>query len=91
MTEAIVLKDRLDLAAAPRLQASLQEAPEGDVTLDLAGVSHLGALCLQLLIAAGRRAHAKGGALHLRNTSDRVLDQMRVMGITPEMLTEGMQ
>lgn len=87
----IALHPRLDLAAAPDLSKALKDAADSDIALDFGPVQHLGAICLQLIISASRTVSAQGKTLTLHNTSDHVLDQMGIMGVSPEMITEGVQ
>ena len=88
MSDPLKLPPRLDLSAAMQLASDLR-AVKGDIHVDLTGVSHLGALCLQTLIAASRHARAGGHAFHMTGTSDKVLEQMKLMGTSPETLMEG--
>ena len=89
MPESYVLDAKLDLSAATSLHAKLMEMAEQDTVLDARDVTHMGALCTQLLIAAGRQARANDKKLTLVNTSDRVLAQLGAMGLSPEMIAEG--
>ncbi|TMM54663.1 STAS domain-containing protein [Sulfitobacter sabulilitoris] len=85
----IVLDPKLDLPAATPLRRALCDAAAGDLTLDAGRVTHFGALCLQVLCAAAADRRSQGARLSVVNTSDRVLDQLRVMGMTPESISEG--
>lgn len=89
MADAIVLPPRLDLSVVTKLYADLKDRAQQDVVLDLAEVTHLGALGLQLLIASARQAQETGKALSLDNVNDHVLDQMRLLGTCPETILEG--
>ena len=86
----IPLTTRLDLSAVAGLQEQLVDACNADISLDLSRVTHLGALSAQLLIAAAWDAKSDGCKLSLLNTSDQVLEQMSVMGMTPETIAEGL-
>ncbi len=88
MSEPLVLPAKLDLAVAMKLVSDLR-AMDGDMTIDASNVTHLGALSLQALIAASRHAKTSGHSFEIRNIHEKALDQMRVMGITPEQLMEG--
>ncbi|WP_299507992.1 STAS domain-containing protein [uncultured Roseobacter sp.] len=87
----IALSPRLDLPAASALMTTLKEHDDGDLILDLAEVKHLGALCLQVMLSAATSAVAQGRSVSLVNASDRVIDQLRVMGMTPEAISRGRQ
>jgi len=89
MSEPIKLGAKLDLSAASVLAADLKKCKDPEVVLDLSEVRHLGALCLQVMLAAASSALSEGRKLVCLNASDRVIDQLRVMGMTPEMISEG--
>ncbi|THH38477.1 anti-sigma factor antagonist [Aliishimia ponticola] len=88
MSEPLHLPERLDLAAATKLATDLR-AMDGDITLDASQVKHLGALCLQTLVAASRKAKAGGHSFALTDTPEKVLHQLEFMGASPEQLREG--
>jgi chemotaxis protein CheX len=91
MSDPIKLSAKLDLSAASALAADLKLRHEDEVVLDLSEVRHLGALCLQVMLAAATTAVEDGRKLSCINATDRVIDQLRVMGVTPEMISEGRQ
>ena len=67
----------------------LQKSASTDLSLDMSEVKHFGALCMQVIIAAATSAKANGRKLSIINPSDRVVEQMRVMGMTPETISGG--
>ncbi|WP_299737186.1 STAS domain-containing protein [uncultured Roseobacter sp.] len=89
MSDPIALPARLDLSAASSLMTTLKDQGEGDLVMDLSEVSHLGALCLQVMISAATSAIAAGRSVSVLNASERVTDQLRVMGMTPEAISRG--
>lgn len=89
MSDPVLLAPRLDLPAASALATTLKDRSEGDLVLDLSDVKHLGALCMQVILSAATSAVAAGRAVSLINVSDRVIDQLRVMGMTPETIARG--
>lgn len=91
MSEPLVLAPKLDLAAASALKTALSERGEDDVVLDMSDVKHFGALCLQVVLCAATSAISEGRKISITNVSDRVTDQMRVMGMTPELIMGGRQ
>lgn len=91
MSDTIKLGAKLDLPAASVLVTDLKKCKAQEVVLDMSDVRHLGALCLQVMIAAATSALEEGRRLVCVNASDRVIDQLRVMGVTPEMISEGRQ
>lgn len=88
MTGHVKLPARLDLSQAIHLVSDLRKI-DGDVHIDASEVTHLGALCLQALIAAARKAIDAGHRFEMVGVTDKVLDQMKVMGTAPEHLMEG--
>lgn len=91
MTEAIILDSKLDLVAASALKSTLLENTDKEVVLDMSDVKHFGALCMQVLLAAAKSANSENRKISMTNVSDRVIDQMRVMGMTPEAICRGHQ
>jgi chemotaxis protein CheX len=87
--DPISLSGRLDLSAVGQLHDQLLARTDGDVTISLAEVTQLGALCVQVLISAARTTRAKGFNLHLTDASGLVLSQLAAMGLTPETIMEG--
>jgi chemotaxis protein CheX len=90
MPDPIKLASKLDLAAASALLATLREHDRDEVVLDMEDVKHFGALCMQVILVAASDAEARNGKISMTNVSDRVIDQMRVMGMTPETITRSL-
>ncbi|GLT10241.1 STAS domain-containing protein [Sulfitobacter porphyrae] len=91
MAEPLIPESRLNVTQAAGLHAALMARAGQDVTLDMAEVTQLGALCLQVLVSAARSLRAAGAALHLVNVPDKVLAQMTAMGMSPETIVEGQE
>ncbi len=91
MSDPVVLAPKLDLAAASELLTTLRSRKEDEVVLDMAEVKHLGALCLQVIHSAATTLQAENRTISISNVSERIIDQMRMMGMTPESLTRGRQ
>jgi len=89
MSEPVVLAPKLDLAAASALLTSLRSHDAPELVIEMSQVKHLGALCLQVLLAAAKTSNSQNRTMTLTNTSDRVIDQMRLMGMTPETIARG--
>jgi chemotaxis protein CheX len=87
--ETIALASRLDLPAASALLLTLKSTSAKAIVLDMSNVRHMGALCLQVILSAAATVRTEGRTLSLVNTSDQVKDQMRVMGMTPEIISRG--
>lgn len=84
-----MLAPRLDLHAASRLKSALIKKNSENIILDFSEVKFIGALCLQVLIAASRCSMSHGRGFSLINISDRVKEQLRLVGISPSDLSEG--
>ncbi len=91
MAKVIKPEKKLNLSAVSGLQRDLLAIRDGDVSVEMQDVTHLGALCAQLMIAAGRLAQAEGHQFEMMNTSDQVIDQLALMGMTPQTIAEGLQ
>lgn len=83
-----MLEGKLDLSAVSDLYAKLSGVTDAVTMVDMHKVTHLGALAMQVLIAAAQATRGSDRTFTLRNTSDRVLAQMAAMGMTPEMIAE---
>lgn len=90
MAEALKLPARLDLPAAVPLLNELRAA-EGDVVLDGADVTHLGALCAQVLISGAKTAAEAGHTFTIENLQEAAQDQLGFMGLDIENLAGGDQ
>ena len=88
-SERIAPVGKLDLSTVAEFHAQLTATSQPRVDLDLGGVTHFGALALQVVMAAGEACRARGSCLRVINASDRLLAQMSAMGVTPETLMEG--
>ncbi|MDW4496491.1 STAS domain-containing protein [Sulfitobacter sp. D35] len=88
MTDRLMLAPRLDLPATAELMSQLKDH-DRDVVLDLSEVSYFGALCIQVVIAAATAVRVTGHDFSIVGASDRVVEQLRVMGLTPESIAEG--
>ncbi len=88
MTDALALQPRLDLPAAEPLAKALKARLGGDIVVDASEVTHLGALCLQVLLCTASDLRNAGHGFTMINTSDRVLAQLSSLGFTPETIAE---
>ncbi len=88
MTGRYKLPARLDLSVAMQLVSDLRKL-DGDIHVDASNVTHMGALCVQALIATARKADAEGRKFEISGVTDKVLEQMKVMGTAPEQMMEG--
>lgn len=89
MSDPIQLSPKLDLPAASELATMLKSNSDPEVILDLSEVKHLGAICLQVMISAANTLQKEDRNFSLINASDRVIDQLRVMGMSTETIARG--
>ncbi|MEW9922072.1 STAS domain-containing protein [Marimonas sp. MJW-29] len=89
MADPVVLEGKLDLATVSALHATLGARLDDDITLDFAKVTQIGALCLQVCLAAARAARAAGKVVSVINLPDPVATQLACMGFDAERLAEG--
>jgi chemotaxis protein CheX len=83
------LSEKLDQKAAIALADELRERRGADLGLDAGATSHVGTLAIQTIIAAARSWARDGHSLKLVNVSDACVDQLSLLGFTPETLVEG--
>ena len=86
MTAQIALDARLDLPAATPLAEALKAEAGNDLQLDAGAVTHLGGLCLQVLMAAAETWRGTGKALTFSARSEDFDSALAVFGLTPEAL-----
>lgn len=77
---AIVLPDRLDLAAAGRLRLACLDAP-GDIAIDAGAVTVATTPAFQVLIAARDRQAARGLGFRIEPVSEGFASCARTLGV----------
>ncbi|MFD1881473.1 STAS domain-containing protein [Paracoccus pacificus] len=82
MTHILHLPARLDLPAARPLAAQIRAAMDDDLSLNAAGVEHLGAICLQTLLGAAQAFAARGLVLTIAPRSAAFEDALARFGAT---------
>jgi len=87
MTKVIRLQERLDFGAAPDLKAEIIGQVGNDLEIDASAVTHMGTLCLQILIAASNDWVKNGHRFILTSPSDTCKTQLSLHGFTPDTLT----
>lgn len=80
MTSPIRLDANLDIRAAAPLREALLAQAGAPVALDAAHVSRLGALCLQVLLAAQRDWSERGLSFTIQDPSNAFTDTLRLFG-----------
>lgn len=79
----LVLDERLDLTAAAPLAAAIRALRDGPVRLDAGAVSHLGGLCLQILLAAAADWRARGFGWSVAPRSRAFEQALAIFGVPP--------
>lgn len=83
MTDALILPSRLDSSAAAALSASLLARRGGPLVIDASQVGVIGALALEVVVAAGRQWRLDGHTLTITGPSDPYLHAATVLGLDP--------
>lgn len=83
----LALPPRLDLIEATPLTAAFRQAFGKPLTVDASGVEHLGALCLQVLIAAARHWREEGVSFAITPRSDAFVTALNNFGLDVETVT----
>ena len=81
MTAVLTLDARLDLSAVRPLAQRIGACDGADLSLDAGGVTHLGALAAQLLVAARQRWASAGLRLEVGPRSPAFDEAVAVMGL----------
>lgn len=71
----------VDASSVGRLVAALRPVPDGDVIVDLSGVTFLDSSGLRVLVEAHHDAQANGGSLLLRRPASVVRRLLEVSGL----------
>ena len=80
MTDTLVLDPVLDLKAAAPLRTALLEHRGQPLNIDASGVQRLGALCLQILLAAHHTWADEAHALTITPRSEAFDESVRLFG-----------
>lgn len=87
MTVEIKLKDRLDFGVAPDLKSEILGSQGNDLVIDASAVTHMGTLCLQILIAAANDWRKSGHKFDLISPSDVCETQLSLHGFSTDTIT----
>ena len=82
MTGTLRLPGHIDSNAAPPLAAQILEKSGQPLTLDASGVTFIGALGLQVLIAAKKQWDADETAFAVDHLGDEMMDACKALGVT---------
>ncbi|WP_114965958.1 STAS domain-containing protein [Alkalilacustris brevis] len=83
------LPARLDLLAADELAEAFEHLRDTPLEVVASGVSHVGALCLQVLLAARLQWQRDEVAFHLIDPSEALLSGMARLGVSATIFEEG--
>ena len=86
MTTVITLQERLDFGAAPDLKSEIIGHVGKDLEVDASAVTHMGTLCLQIIIAAASDWKKSGQNFNLISPSDACKTQLSLHGFSSETL-----
>lgn len=87
MTAVLTLQDRLDFGAAAELKDAILKQVGSDLEIDASSVSHMGTLCLQILISASKDWADSGHKFSLKAPSDICITQLSLHGFSADTLT----
>lgn len=82
----ITLASKLASAAAADLYRQLAEHRDETLVLDASKVEQLGALCMQILVAAARSWGAAGRSFAIVDPSDAFLESAATVGLDPALM-----
>lgn len=83
------LPERLDLAAADELAEALEHLCDSPLEVDASGVSQLGALCAQVLLAARLQWQSDRVTFRLVSPSPAFRDGLAVLGLPADIFDSG--
>lgn len=89
MTARLDLPERLDTEAAGALKDELLTHIGHDLDLDASAVDHLGAMCLQVLVAASKTWDRDQHKLSILNVGDVLKEQLSLFGFSENTLVGG--
>jgi anti-sigma B factor antagonist len=85
----VEVSGEVDLASAPQLFETLVQWSEGDVHVDLSGVSYVDSSGLHALFRAERRANERGRRVIVHGTRPNVRRIMEIAGVTELLHLDG--
>lgn len=75
------VRGEIDAHTAPTLAGAMTQLPEGQATLDMAGVSFMDSSGLRVLIEAATRARDAGGDLVIVNSTPGIARLVEISGL----------
>ncbi len=89
MSDRLPLNAKLDLKGATALADELRARRGADLILDASATKHIGASGVQVLLSAVASWAADGHRISLADVSDACVDQLHLLGFSPESLMTG--
>lgn len=86
MTAMLTLQERLDFGAVTPLRSAILALVGQDIEIDASSVSHMGTLCLQVIIAASADWAKAGHTFSIKNPSEICVNQLALHGFSPDTL-----
>lgn len=83
----LTLRGKLDSAAARSLRDDTIGLPPGPISIDAREVTHIGALCLQILLLLARDARKAARPVSLLGSSDGFRTALEDMGVSLDDVT----
>jgi anti-sigma B factor antagonist len=75
------LAGEIDAHTAPALSGAMVKMPEGEITIDVAGVTFMDSSGLRVLVEASSRARAAGGTLVLERPTTAIRRLVEISGL----------
>lgn len=89
MTARFELPEKLDTAAVPELIEALRAKQGTDLVLDGSNLKQVGALAVQTIVVAANDWQDSGHTMTFENVCDEVGQQLKLLGTSADVLTEG--
>lgn len=74
----VIVRGEIDVATSPELDHVVADLTDGEIVIDLSGVTFMGSIGLASLLRASRHAMEHGGRLVLRSPSRPVRDLLEM-------------
>lgn len=86
---ALTLPEILDRKAAYELSKTLLEHRGSEIDLDAGGIQRLGAIGVEVLLAAKQQWHAEAIEFQINNWSEAALQALEAIGASPDLFQTG--
>jgi anti-sigma B factor antagonist len=85
----VTVAGEIDISDAPELAEYLVHFEDGDITVDLSGVTFIDSSGIRALLAARKRIEQEGSTLTIRGASGRVLRVFQIAGLDHVLNVDG--